>query len=58
MEVAVGEYERDLTKLINGANKKYYEDSDLYHLNNIRNSIQDVKGKLLLLYSTFFPQGL
>uniref|UniRef100_T1GF17 ABC transporter family G domain-containing protein n=1 Tax=Megaselia scalaris TaxID=36166 RepID=T1GF17_MEGSC len=42
MEVAVGEYERDLNKLINAANKKYYEDSDLYHLSNIRNGIRHV----------------
>ncbi|KAL5279571.1 hypothetical protein ACFFRR_003893 [Megaselia abdita] len=45
LEVAVGEYERDLNKLINAANKKYYEDSDLYHLNNIRNGIQHVNEK-------------
>lgn len=44
MEVAVGEYERDLNKLINAANKKYYEDSDLYHMNAIRNGIQQVTG--------------
>lgn len=44
MEVAVGEYERDLNKMINAANKKYYEDSDLYHLSGIRNDIQQLAG--------------
>lgn len=46
MEVAVGEYERDLNKLINAANKKYHEDSDLYHLENLSNAIQNVNGEL------------
>ncbi|XP_013103681.1 ATP-binding cassette sub-family G member 1 [Stomoxys calcitrans] len=35
LEVAVGEHERDLDKLINAANKKYYEDSDLNQLNRV-----------------------
>ncbi|XP_075153703.1 ATP-binding cassette sub-family G member 1-like [Haematobia irritans] len=35
LEVAVGEHERDLEKLINAANKKYYEDSDLNQLNRV-----------------------
>lgn len=46
LEVAVGEYERDLNKLINAANKKYHEDSDLYHLENFRNGIENVNGEL------------
>ncbi|CAD7079303.1 unnamed protein product [Hermetia illucens] len=45
LEVAVGEHDRDMPKLINAATKKYYEDSDLHQLtapvNHIINQIQD-----------------
>lgn len=44
LEVAVGEHDRDITKMINAATKKYYEDADLHHLtpvNQLINQIQE-----------------
>ncbi|TMW40559.1 hypothetical protein DOY81_014361, partial [Sarcophaga bullata] len=41
LEVAVGDYERDLEKLIHAANKKYFEDSDsqLNHVTRLLSKI-------------------
>ncbi|XP_073827154.1 ATP-binding cassette sub-family G member 4 [Musca autumnalis] len=43
LEVAVGDYERDLEKLINAANKKFYEDSDLNQLNRVTRLISQIQ---------------
>ncbi|XP_061402409.1 ATP-binding cassette sub-family G member 1-like, partial [Musca vetustissima] len=43
LEVAVGDYERDLEKLINAANKKYFEDSDLNQLNRVTRLISQMQ---------------
>ncbi|XP_005179745.1 ATP-binding cassette sub-family G member 1 [Musca domestica] len=43
LEVAVGDYERDLEKLINAANKKYFEDSDLSQLNRVTRLISKMQ---------------
>ncbi|KAM7353329.1 ATP-binding cassette sub-family G member 1 [Cochliomyia hominivorax] len=42
LEVAVGDYERDLDKLINAANKKFFEDSDS-QLNHVTRLLSKIK---------------
>ncbi|XP_055387269.1 ABC transporter G family member 18-like [Condylostylus longicornis] len=46
MEVAVGEHDTDLEKLIRAADKKYYEDSDLYELDKLNKLICNIKIKI------------
>ncbi|XP_030384896.1 ATP-binding cassette sub-family G member 1 [Scaptodrosophila lebanonensis] len=62
LEVAVGEHERDLKKLILAANKKYYEDADRYQYINtddvqrLITTIKDnIEGNTLSKSSTDLP---
>lgn len=38
IEIAVGEYDMDMTKLMAAATKKMHEERDKYYLNNITNA--------------------
>lgn len=46
MEVAVGEYEIDMSKMVHAASKKYYEDRDHYSL-MIEQQVEKLNGKKL-----------
>lgn len=46
MEVAVGEYEIDMSKMVHAASKKYYEDRDHYSL-MIEQQVEKLNGKCL-----------
>lgn len=52
LEVAVGDYERDLEKLINAANKKYFEDSDS-QLNHVTRFLSKIQGNYICMYIVF-----
>lgn len=38
IEIAVGEYNMDMTKLMAAATKKMHEERDVYYMNNITNT--------------------
>ncbi|XP_065356936.1 ATP-binding cassette sub-family G member 1 [Calliphora vicina] len=56
LEVAVGDYERDLEKLINAANKKYFEDSDS-QLNHVTRLLSKIKADNVDLTSCHLTSG-
>lgn len=45
MEVAVGEYEVDLTKMMSTAVKKYYEDRDKHYLEMVATTENIIRKK-------------
>lgn len=49
LEVAIGEYGVDLTKMMNAATKKYYEDRD-HHALMIEQHVEKLTGKYLCIY--------
>lgn len=52
MEVATGEYDTDLSKLVASATKKYYEDRD-DHVLQIESHFEEMSGKLTLYFAFF-----
>lgn len=50
MEVAVGDYDVDLSRMVNAATKKYYEDRD-HHCLMIEQQVEKLNGECSFLSS-------